>query len=450
MFFLTKIIRKLISKIRKKVNKILITFFVKRNFINLLCSLFIFNFKKIEGIEPTKKIKHKVIVLAKSGGLDDLICSQKKYNKNILYVNGSRLFIKQIFYTIFNVNNEKELNELSLKEFESSKKKYKIFLIEFLKKLKKQYNFNSFIGFNFEYFAEIDLHNVCSELKIPFLILYKESVTSELDKNYRVHILRKKREKFQGYKMALYSNFAKKYLTESNFVNKNQVEVVGCPRLSKSFSLKKISPKNQILYYAIENGRGLPNPMVKIYGNRFFKDLKDHRNYNPKYNWKTLHIQIIEILKKFALKNPKVLIIIKIKTGESPNTKQYLNLPKNIKIHYFGPGHKLLKDSKVIIAWNTTAILEAIAANRFILLPYFHKKNYILKKKDEMLLNLKKQNYGYSENNFYEKLNYFIKKKYDKNITYNNQYSLQYHLGNMDNQASLRLNNFIKKNLVFR
>ena len=41
---------------------------------------------------------------------------------------------------------------------------------------------------------------------------------------------------------------------------------------------------------------------------------------------------------------------------------------------------KLLRDSKVIIAWNTTAILEAIAANRFILLPYFRKK-YILKKR---------------------------------------------------------------------
>ena len=95
MIFSTNFIHKLISKIRKKVNKILITFFVRRNFINLLCSLFIFNFKKIEEIEPTKKIKHRVIVLAKSGGLDDLICSQRKYNKNIMYVNGSRLFIRK-------------------------------------------------------------------------------------------------------------------------------------------------------------------------------------------------------------------------------------------------------------------------------------------------------------------------------------------------------------------
>ena len=162
--------------------------------------------------------------------------------------------------------------------------------------------------------------------------------------------------------------------------------------------------------------------------------------------------------KKFALKNPKVSIIIKIKTGETPNRKEYVKLPENIKIHYFGVGHKLLKESKVVIAWNTTSILEAIAANRFVLLPYFHKKNKSLKKEDEMLLNLKKQNYGYSENNFSmkkkysKKLDYFIKKKYDKNITYNNKYSLKHKIINkiIDNQASLRLNNFIKKNLVFR
>ncbi len=221
-------------------------------------------------------------------------------------------------------------------------------------------------------------------------------------------------------------------------------------RLSESFAIKNILPKDQILYYAIENERGLPNTNVKLYGNKFFEDLKDHKKYNYNYNWKELHIKTLRILKKFALKNPKVSIIIKIKTGETPNRKEYVKLPENIKIHYFGVGHKLLKESKVVIAWNTTSILEAIAANRFILLPYFHKKNKSLKKDDEMLLNLKKQNYGYSENNFYEKLNYFVKKKYNKNITYNNQYSLQYHLGNMDNQASLRLNNFIKKNLVFR
>lgn len=448
MYFLSYSIKKFLNKIKKRINKILIQFFVKNNLLTLLCLLFIFNFKKIRQIDAKNKIKYKVIVLTKSGGLDDLVCSQKKYNKNIKFVNGSRLFIKEVFYTIFNVNSEDELKDLSKKEIYNFKENYKNFLIKFLKILKQKFKFDAIIGFNFEYFAEIDLHRACSELKIPFLIIYKESVTSELDKKYRVHVLKKKKEKFEGYKMALYSNFAKKYLSESNFVNKNNTEVVGCPRLSESFSLKKILPKNQILYYAIESDRGLPNRNVKLYGNKFFKDLKEHKNFDPKYDWKILHNKTVQLLKKFALKNLNVSIIIKIKTGESLNTKQYLNLPQNIKVQYYGTGHKLLKDAKIVIAWNTTAILEAIASNRFILLPYFHKKNHNYRKEDEMVLNLKKENYGYSEKDFYKKLVFLTKKKYNKNNINNNQYSLKYHLGNADNKADLRLNRFITKNII--
>ena len=50
-------------------------------------------------------------------------------------------------------------------------------------------------------------------------------------------------------------------------------------------------------------------------------------------------------------------------------------MPQNIQINKFGPGHSLLIDSKIVIGWNTTSIIEGIAANRFILIPYFYKKN---------------------------------------------------------------------------
>ena len=87
-------------------------------------------------------------------------------------------------------------------------------------------------------------------------------------------------------------------------------------------------------------------------------------------------MKTLKVLKKYAIMNPKVSIIIKIKNGNLKNHKQYLNLPKNIKLHYYGTGHKLLEKSKVVIGWNTTAVLEGIASNRFILLPYFHSKKY--------------------------------------------------------------------------
>ena len=124
-----------------------------------------------------------------------------------------------------------------------------------------------------------------------------------------------------------------------------------------------------------------------------------------------------------------------------------LDLPKNIKYQYYGTGHQLLEDSKVVVGWNTTALLEGIAANRFILLPYFHSKKNKLKKDCELILKLKNENYGYTDNDFYKKLDFFVNKKYNKNKNHNSKYALKYYLGNSDNNAGLRLYKFIKKNI---
>lgn len=118
-----------------------------------------------------------------------------------------------------------------------------------------------------------------------------------------------------------------------------------------------------------------------------------------------------------------------------------------MKIKSDGIGHQLLERSKVVVAWNTTSIIEGIAANRLILLPYFHAKNDDFKKENELTLKLKNENYGYSNNDFYKKLDFFMKKKYKNNQIYNNQYSLEYYLGNKNNDASLKLDNFLRKNI---
>ena len=43
------------------------------------------------------------------------------------------------------------------------------------------------------------------------------------------------------------------------------------------------------------------------------------------------------------------------------------------------------------------------------------------------------------KNDFYKKLIFFSKKKYEKNKNLNIKYALKYHLGNADNKASLRV-----------
>ena len=443
---------KSLKKFRNSLNKILIPILVKYEMYYALSLLFIFNLNKIKKILPKNSPKYRAIILSKSGGVEDLIESQKKNNENILYLSCPRPFFKHIFLTIFG-NKANDLSDFKYsskkKEIENLKIRYQNFLVSFLRILKKRYSINIFIGFNFNYLSERELHSACHQLKIPFLLLYKESIHTKLQEKYFLYTYKKVNEKFNGYKVAVYSNYAKKLLNNSNIVTKDKVEIVGCSRLAISYCYKKIIPKNQIVYYAIQNNRGLPTVLFKLYGRSFFNDFDFHKKYNLNFSWRKIHLKTLKILKNFAHNNPKVSIIIKTKIGEKINTNEYKDLPKNIRVFDKGTGHKYLKDSKVVIAWNTTAILEGMAENRFILLPYFGKKNKITNS-IELQLNLKKQSYGKNESDFYKKLDSFMKKKYYKNKINNNLGTLNYYLGNADNKAGLRLSKFIKRNLNYK
>jgi len=441
-------IYKLLIKLTNVANFILIPFFVKHRMFKLLCFLFYLNLKKIKKINPKKKPKHVAIVLYKVGGIDDLIESQKIYNNNILYFGCPRTFFKYIFFTIFDneTHNLSDLNYTSNnKKVNCLKKKYKNFLFNFLTILKKKYKIKVFISFNF-YLAERELHSACSQSKIPFLILFKESIHSEFQKNYFLYTYRKIKKKFEGNQIAVYSNYAKQLLAKSGVTSINKIKVVGCSRLAASFSYKKIKPKNQILYYAIQNDRGLPNALIDTFGEKFYKNFKQHKTYTKRLNWNSVHVRTVKILKDFAANNPQTKILIKVKVGQNINKNEYKNLPKNVEFLTEGAGHKYLKFSKVVIAWNTTSLLEAIAANRFILVPYFHSHTNFLEK-FELKLKLKKNSYGFTEKDFYRKLTSLINSKYDKSNYQHNLQSLEYYLGNKDNKAGLRLDKFIRSNL---
>ena len=89
--------KKIISNLKKKIILKLIPYLVRYKAFNLLSLLFILNLTKMKSILPKKKGKFKVIILSKSGGMDDIIESQKRYNNNFLYLACPRIFIKSIF-----------------------------------------------------------------------------------------------------------------------------------------------------------------------------------------------------------------------------------------------------------------------------------------------------------------------------------------------------------------
>ena len=107
-------------------------------------------------------------------------------------------------------------------------------------------------------------------------------------------------------------------------------------------------------------------------------------------------------------------------------------------------GHKLLKDASVVIAFNSTIVLEAILANRNLIIPNFNNES-ILKK--NFLLSIKNKKYfANNKKQFIKKINDYLKLKYKvKKISKDDLETLKYYTGNTDGNSGMRVQRFIRR-----
>ena len=441
----------LLNRLNILVIKLLVPILIKINSIFFLFLLFKLNLRKINSISPKRKTKYKLIVLGKLGGNQDLFISQKENNNHIEYYYFPRIFIKMIFNTF--IQNHKEIHDYKYltnnKNVNVSKLKLRKFLIRFLKNIKKNFNFDGFIGFNFCYKAERELQAAATIAKLKFICLHKENVFTPGENLVTKYIYKKYIGKYEGYTIAVYSKKEKENILNAKLIDRKRIKVVGCSRSDLAFSFRKIKPSYKIVYYSIEDGRGTPKSYFKIYPNKFKNIFTFGGNKFRNFSWKEIHKKTIKNLIKLANKDKELKIIIKEKQGAFNNYKN-LKLPKNCRVIFGGTGEKFLKDCKIVIGLNTTAIIEAIAANRHILIPFYKYKNDNYKKNFLLNLKLNKNNYIFDEREFHKKVKFHLSKKYklDKNI--NSKFGLDYYLGNVDGKSSLRLNKFIINSLKSR
>ena len=107
-------------------------------------------------------------------------------------------------------------------------------------------------------------------------------------------------------------------------------------------------------------------------------------------------------------------------------------------------GHKLLKDASAVIAFNSTIVLEAILANRNLIIPNFNNEN-ILKKK--FLLNIKNNEYfANNKKQFIKKINDYLRLKYKaEKLSKSDLETLKYYVGNADGKSGIRVQKFIRR-----
>ncbi len=427
---------------KRKLNQIILHFskfflkiFLKFNSPNLSSLILLINLRRIKAIY-NHKINKKVLVLAKSGGYEDILSAYRNLDQNndIGYYILPRDLIKIIFSKF--LKNEEFGDYLTVdfnENIKSKKEDYKLFIKKTFLRLDNFWKFNGVLGFNPFYYAEIDLAEPIKDIGKKFLIIHKESVHTPAAHAMNFEVYRDQNKKHLADKVAVYCEYEKKNLINSNFLKPNQLEVIGCARSDYCFELRNKKPlENRIVYFMIVPDRD----------RRFEK--KKKLSKDQIVNWFDLADLTIKYLVEYAFKNPDVDIIFKGKWGVHSLEDLPKSLPKNCSFELGNPGHKFLKDAKVAICFNSTILFEAILANREVIIPSFgidrSKLNkFILKSPNK---------FADTKEHFFEMINQDLNKPYEvKDFSEEEKECVDFYLGNSDGKAGVRLKKFIEENL---
>ena len=283
------------------------------------------------------------------------------------------------------------------------KKKYVQIVSKILYYIKKFYRIKLIINFNFNYTAEIEIGKACKENSIKFITLQKESAGTPGRRIINKIIFKKNLNKYNGNEILCYNNFEKKVIQDSGIIEKKNVHIVGCARLDNCFRIKKRrNEKFTIVYYSIQRTVGLP-----IYNKKFRPEVLNVKSFDWSFLIKSFEKSLINISKL-----DHINLIIKVKTGFKKEFTLRNKIPNKNKIKFFyeGTGQQFLKIADLVIAFNSTTIFEAIAANIPVIIPKYNFKS----KHNMFLMDIPETNflkYAKNEKQLRKYVDYFFQER---------------------------------------
>ena len=398
--------------------------------------LSIFKLKNIKKINHTK---NKVLILEKSIGIEDLRVSfQNSEIKFIPYVLQRRTLF--IIHKIFFKKKYSDTQYYSEKNnIKIIKQKHEKYLSDIIYYLKKFFDFRAVISFNYAYRIDSEFGKCCKILGIKYIVCQKESNFLEGERKVLVNALNDKSKSIShcyADLMTLYSVRYRDLLIKNKIIERKKTFLTGVPRIDRLYKFKEKKTNKKILIMLMQVLR-----------------TQAKRNYKAVNFWKELSVDMIRSIIEIARENPQQEFLFKTKISNevfSLNQRKIIQTANlnNLKIIYGGSSLDFIEKSKCVIGFNSTCLLEGIAAKKIVLVPYFginkdkFKKDFTMYLNDGVLL-------SHNKSQFKRYLNQIIKNKIKirKKISPNQKKLMNMHVYNSDGNASSRmtqiLNSFI-------
>jgi hypothetical protein len=210
-----------------------------------------------------------------------------------------------------------------------------------------------------------------------FYCLHREGVG--VDKNMLAHSIKghlQESRKFKGTKLMVGTESFKNLLVESECISKDKIVVTGMPRFDKIYFETKASD------LSLKNGTVLFFSFFVATARNF----KQTGSFPVNSGFRKLFDEVHGAAGIYAISHPETKVIIKMKwyEGEAKTNvdnaiKNSTGLDpceiKNLSIIDDTPAQNLIKQSKVVIGFNSTTLIESILFKKKVVVPLFAEAN---------------------------------------------------------------------------
>jgi hypothetical protein len=229
------------------------------------------------------------------------------------------------------------------------------------------------ISANFGYCVQRELATALEAQGTPFLIVQKENLNAATEERRRIWqaIYRNGRGRFGGRKILVYNEMERDLELTSGIAGPDRVEIVGMPRLDRLHRWRRKhagSPINanpaKVLFFSFSRSDKLPrrSGLAKDWG-QFCADTH-HAMIELAHS--RSEIEFIAKTKGLGRQDEELHQILS-STPKPP--------PSNLRIVSGGDAFELLTASRVVVGFNTSGLIEALALGKPVIVPRFGEAN---------------------------------------------------------------------------
>ena len=267
-------------------------------------------------------------------------------------------------------------------EYDEAKLRYRRFWVAVLTLLRRFKRIDAVISGNFSYAAERALASAMEDIGLSFIALHKENLKTPGRVEFFERVYRERRGPFTGRKILVYNQVERDLQIRAGVAAPERIDITGMPRLDRLHAWRRAhagsAQANRILFFVFSPATGMPRIARKGETPGAVR-YEDEEEGDGDISLRALCDQTCQAVLEVAQKNPDIEIVVKSKgrrrdldeTARLFGFRSEAELPPNIRIVHGGDVLPLIAQASVVCGFNSTALLEAVAAGKSIVMPWF-------------------------------------------------------------------------------